>query len=300
MHLLTKLNTDSDNEYVACFLRYEKLLFSTNIFKIIQSKKYSLHFLKSYFCTLIAKIMNLVIDQGNSTVKAGIFSNEGLFYSTVFEKFGKNEVTSLLKQFEISNAILSSVVNVECELVNYLDEVFEKFILLDERTPLPIENLYKTPETLGKDRIAACVGANCLKPNANLLVIDAGTAVTYDVVNVKNQYVGGNISPGLEMRKKALHTFTQKLPLIELEDSVPMFGSTTNEAILAGVVNGLIYEMEGYISSVSSVYPNLSIFLTGGDAFYFEKKLKSSIFANQNLLLVGLNRILNFKCQKEA
>jgi type III pantothenate kinase len=244
--------------------------------------------------------MNLVIDQGNSTTKVGVFSNETLLYSTVFERFEKNEVISLLKQFGISNAILSSVIDVECELINYLNEVFEKFILLDEKTPLPIENLYKTPETLGKDRIAACVGANYLKPNTNLLVIDAGTAVTYDVVNAKNQYAGGNISPGLEMRKKALHTFTQKLPLIELKDSAPMLGGTTEEAILAGIVNGLIYEMEGYISSVSSVYPGLSVFLTGGDTFYFEKKLKSSIFANQNLLLAGLNRILNFKCQKEA
>ena len=238
--------------------------------------------------------MNLVIDQGNSTTKVGVFSDETLFYSTVFEKFGKSEMLLLLKEFKISSAILSSVIDVEYELVDYLDEVFEKFILLDEKTPLPIENLYKTPETLGKDRIAACVGANYLKQDTNLLVIDAGTAVTYDVVNAKNQYVGGNISPGLEMRNRALYTFTQKLPLIEMKDSVPMLGATTDEALLAGIVNGLIYEMEGYISSVSSVYPNLSIFLTGGDAFYFERKLKSGIFANQNLLLTGLNRILNF------
>ena len=275
----------------------KNLLFPTNIFKIIQSKKYLLHFLKKLFLQdafKIARSMNLVIDQGNSTTKVGVFSNETLFYSTVFEKFGKNEVISLFKQFEIPNAILSSVIDIERELINYLDEVFEKFVLLDEKTPLPIENLYKTPETLGRDRIAACVGANYLKPNTNLLIIDAGTAVTYDVVNAKNQYVGGNISLGLGMRRKALHTFTQKLPLIKMKDSAPMLGSTTNEAILAGVVNGLIYEMEGYISSVSSVYPNLSVFLTGGDAFYFEKKLKSSIFANHNLLLVGLNRILNF------
>ena len=238
--------------------------------------------------------MNLVIDRGNSTAKVGVFSDETLLYSTVFEKFGRGEVVSLLKEFGISKAILSSVIDIERELVDYLDGVFEKFILLDEKTPLPIENLYKTPETLGKDRIAACVGANYLKPDTNLLVIDAGTAVTYDVVNAKNQYVGGNISPGLEMRNRALHTFTQKLPLIEMKDTVPMLGATTDEALLAGIVNGLIYEMEGYISSVSSVYPNLSIFLTGGDTFYFERKLKSPIFANQNILLTGLNRILNF------
>ena len=179
-------------------------------------------------------------------------------------------------------------------MVDYLKNRAKKFIQLDENTRLPIENLYKTPETLGQDRIAACVGANFLMPDTNLLVIDAGTAITYDIVNAKNQYVGGNISPGLEMRKNALHNFTQKIPLIEITELVPAFGATTNEAILAGVVNGLIYEIEGYISLTSNVYPKLSVFLTGGDAFYFEKKLKSTIFANENLLLVGLNRILNF------
>ena len=244
--------------------------------------------------------MNLIIDQGNSFTKTGIFSGEELVYTAIFKRLEEKDLESFFELYPVSAAIWSSVANPEYGVIGYLKKKLEKFVLLDENTPLPIENLYKTPETLGKDRIAACVGANYFKPNANLLVIDTGTAVTYDVLNVKNQYVGGNISPGLEMRKKALHTFTQKLPLIEIKDSAPMLGTTTDEAILAGIVNGLIYEMEGYISSFSSVYPDLSVFLTGGDTFYFEKKLKSSIFASQNLLLVGLNRILNFKCQKKA
>ena len=238
--------------------------------------------------------MNLIVDQGNSFTKIGIFSDKELLHTAIFKQLGKKELESLFELYPVSATILSSVVNPEYEMIEYLKKRSKKFILLDENTPLPIENLYKTPETLGKDRIAVCIGANYLKPNANLLVIDAGTAVTYDVVNAKNQYVGGNISPGLEMRRKALHTFTQKLPLIEMKDSAPMLGTTTDEAILAGIVNGLIYEMEGYISSLSSIYPDLSIFLTGGDLFYFEKKLKNSIFADSNLLLAGLNRILNF------
>lgn len=240
--------------------------------------------------------MNLVIDQGNSSAKIGIFAEETILHTEVFEQFGEREFYFLSGQYAITNVIISSVIEIGCGLVDFLKKRSEKFLLLDENTPLPIENLYKTPKTLGKDRIAACVGANLLKPDSNLLVIDAGTAITYDVVNSRNQYVGGNISPGLEMRKRALHTFTQKLPLIEIEENVPMLGASTNEAILAGIVNGLIYEIEGTIASVSSVYPDLSVFLTGGDAFYFDKKLKSSIFANQNLLLVGLNRILTFRC----
>ena len=244
--------------------------------------------------------MNLIIDQGNSFTKTGIFSGEELIHTAIFKQLETKNLELLFESYPISAVILSSVTNPEYEVIEFLKKKAEKFVLLDENTPLPIENLYKTPETLGKDRIAACVGANYFKPNTNLLVIDVGTAVTYDVLNVKNQYVGGNISLGLEMRRKALHTFTQKLPLIEMKDSVPALGTTTEEAILAGIVNGLTFEMEGYISAVSAVYPNLSIFLTGGDTFYFEKKLKSRIFANQNLLLVGLNRILNFKCQKKA
>ncbi|MDR1729968.1 MAG: type III pantothenate kinase [Prevotellaceae bacterium] len=244
--------------------------------------------------------MNLIIDQGNSFTKIGIFLDKELIFTDIFKQLEVENLESLFGTYPVSAVILSSVVNPEKSVIEYLRKKTKKFILLDEHTPLPIENLYKTPETLGKDRIAACVGAHFFKPNADLLVIDAGTAVTYDVVNAQNQYIGGNISPGLEMRRKALHTFTQKLPLIEMKDAVPMLGATTEEAILAGIVNGLTYEMEGYISALSAAYPGLSVFLTGGDAFYFEKKIKSSTFASQNLLLVGLNRILNFRCQKKA
>jgi type III pantothenate kinase len=240
--------------------------------------------------------MNLVIDQGNTYTKTAVYLNEELIYLGNFEKFGEKEVQHICEKYMISRSIISSVVETDPCVIDFLKQHTEKFILLDEETPLPIENLYKTPSSLGKDRIAVCVGANYLLPSRNLLVIDAGTAITYDVVTAKNQYIGGNISPGLEMRKKALHTFTQKLPLIEISESVPMLGSTTEEAILGGIVNGIIYEISGYINNLSAVYPQLSVFLTGGDANYFERKLKSSIFAivNRNLLLTGLNRILNY------
>jgi type III pantothenate kinase len=238
--------------------------------------------------------MNLIIDQGNTCTKVAIFHKEELLYTSSFKEFEEKEADYFFEKYAIDGTIMSSVVKTDPVLIGYLRKRIKKFILLDERTPLPIRNLYRTPCTLGKDRLAVCVGANYLLPDRNLLVIDAGTAITYDVVNVSNQYVGGNISPGMEMRKKALHTFTQKLPLIEIKESVPTLGSTTDEALLAGIVNGILFEIEGYISSISAVYPELSIFLTGGDANYFERKLKSSIFANRNLLLIGLNRILNY------
>jgi type III pantothenate kinase len=136
------------------------------------------------------------------------------------------------------------------------------------------------------------VGANYLYPDRNLLVIDAGTAITYDVVNSANNYVGGNISLGMDMRFKALHAFTSKLPLVASEHEAPLTGGDTREAIWSGVVNGLTYEIDGFIESFSAIYPKLLVFLTGGNAKYFEKRIKYCNFVVPNLLSLGLNRIL--------
>ena len=143
--------------------------------------------------------------------------------------------------------------------------------------------------------MAACIGANFLFSDRNLLVIDAGTAITFDVVNANNQYVGGCISLGLDMRRKALNHFTHRLPLVDLADDTPLIGTTTQEAILSGVVNGLVCEIDGIISNLSHVYPQLLVFLTGGNAKYFEKRIKNCNFAVPDLVLIGLNRILMFK-----
>ncbi|MCB9018460.1 MAG: type III pantothenate kinase [Paludibacteraceae bacterium] len=239
---------------------------------------------------------NLVIDQGNSSTKIGVFDKGVLLFSERYPMFGALEIASIWSRFEVEDSILSSVVDLDSELLSLLQAKSHRFVLLDESTPLPISNLYETPKTLGRDRLAVCVGANFLKPDSNLLVIDAGTAVTYDIVNSKNQYVGGTISPGLDMRARSLHNFTKKLPLVEVKEDVGIYGTTTETALQSGVLNGLVYEMDGYVNALSSVYPDLSVFLTGGSSFYFERKLKSVIFANQNLLLVGLNRILSFRC----
>lgn len=199
----------------------------------------------------------------------------------------------------LNQAILSSVKPVDAELLHYLSENFDFFIELDHQTELPIENLYETPETLGKDRLAAAVGANELFPNQNILVIDAGTAITYDLVSEKNQFVGGNISPGLQMRYKALNHFTGKLPLVSYSDEVQLIGKNTTDAIRAGVQNGIIYEIDRTIELFNTNYQNLQLVMTGGDSIFFDKKLNYSIFVHFNLTLIGLNRILEYNAKKK-
>jgi type III pantothenate kinase len=163
---------------------------------------------------------------------------------------------------------------------------------LTHETPLPIKNLYATPQTLGCDRLAAVVGAAHLYPNQNLLVIDAGTAITYELLSAKGEYLGGNISPGISLRFKALHHYTGKLPLCERADSYAPVGTDTQSAIAAGVLNGVLYEVQANVEQFSLKIPNLIAILTGGDADFFANRLKKPIFVVCDLVLIGLNRIL--------
>jgi len=162
------------------------------------------------------------------------------------------------------------------------------------QTPIPIENLYKTPDTLGKDRLAGVTGGQSLFPGRPLLVIDAGTAITYDFLNAAGQYQGGNISPGLTMRLGALHKYTRRLPRVQPRRQTPVMADNTVEAIAAGVQNGIIYEMNQYIEHFTNQYPGLITILTGGDSFFFDNKLKYPIFVEPNLILIGLNKILKY------
>ena len=191
------------------------------------------------------------------------------------------------------------MVNYSRELIDYLGSLYQLCIELDQSTSIPLVNKYRTPETLGYDRIAAAVGAYTICPHTNVLVIDAGTAITYDIVNSEGEFMGGNISPGLEIRFKALNKYTTRLPHLERpEEKPPLVGSSTKEAIEAGVVNGILFEMDGFIGTIGQDHPQLKVVLTGGDAKYFEGKLKSSIFVDLNLNLIGLNRILEHNAIK--
>jgi len=239
--------------------------------------------------------MNLVIDQGNTICKLAFFEkrDEPLDVTTCPE-LDVPFLEELIGCWHPEACIFSSVKMLSPEITVFLEENIPCFLLLSSKTPLPIRNSYKTPQTLGLDRIAAAVGAWSLQPGKTLLVIDMGTAITYDLVREDGVYLGGNIAPGIHMRLKALNQFTDQLPLVEPESGFLQIGNDTQTAIRGGVMQGIIYEADGYFSDLQRKYSNLFAFLTGGDLFYFDGRLKNSIFACKNLVLIGLNRILQY------
>lgn len=241
--------------------------------------------------------MNLCIDQGNSSTKIGVFSENELIYTEQVYQPDAERIMAIFEQYNIKYSILSSVIHPVDSLKEFLKRESEKYIELSHTTFLPIRNNYKTPETLGRDRLAAVVGAVSLMPETDLLVIDAGTAITYDFVDASGNYCGGNIAPGLTLRARSLYEFTQNLPLVEVTEEIDFIGSDTQSAIQAGILYGIVLEIDGYIERLMLKYPKLSVFLTGGSSFYFENKLKNRIFANENLVLIGLNRILQNNVQ---
>ncbi|MGB3948323.1 MAG: type III pantothenate kinase [Bacteroidia bacterium] len=245
--------------------------------------------------------MNLIIDIGNTRVKAALFEQGGLvqqwayFYTTeelpVVADF---IVKDILKSFEIKQAIVASVVE---PLDGFLIKIKEYVptLLFSSTTPIPIKNNYQTATTLGSDRLAAAIGGNRLYRNKNLLVIDAGTCIKYNFVSEKNEYLGGAISPGLKMRFKALNQFTSRLPLIEAQETfTTLIGQTTQQSILSGVQNGACAEIDAFIEQYNQLFQHLEVILTGGDAFFFEKRLKKPIFTDSFLILKGLNTILEY------
>ncbi len=239
----------------------------------------------------------LVIDQGNTLTKVALFENEELIFIKHLSSISSNVINNLeINGDAIPIGIISSVASDPSSITNYFKSI--RWLILDHNTRLPIINKYSTPETLGKDRLAAVVGASALLPDKNILVIDIGTAITYDFITKNKEYIGGSISPGLTIRFKALHTFTGRLPLVESEVFNELTGNNTNKSILSGIMNGVLFELNGFINEYEQLYPGLEIILTGGDAFYFDKKLKSHIFASPNLVLNGLKLILQHNFEK--
>ncbi len=244
-------------------------------------------------------MMNLIIDQGNTVSKLAVFNKGEIALRLTEPELNVSILKVILKEYpEISDCIISSVADYSKDIPGFLKDNLNNLIILNSETYLPIVNNYSTKETLGYDRIADAVGAFSIYPGNNVLIIDAGTAITIDLLTSKGEFYGGNISPGLDLRFRALNEFTKKLPLIEKVEVYPLLGKSTAEAILAGVINGAVFEMDGYIDILKSQYSDLKIILTGGDIKFFDKKLKNSIFAHSNLNLTGLNRILEYNVEK--
>ncbi|HAX95268.1 MAG TPA: type III pantothenate kinase [Prolixibacteraceae bacterium] len=243
--------------------------------------------------------MNLIIDIGNSLTKVYLFDEGRAVESFVIDKTIIPFIQQLLIDYKsIKRAIISSTRDYDPEISGLLDKLPDGWSELTSETELPIANKYKTPETLGKDRLAAVVGAQTLFPGRNVLVIDAGTAITYDIINELGEYYGGSISPGLLMRFRALHQFTGRLPLLMPRDRFEFPGNSTEEAIISGVEQGILFEIEAYIAHFKKNYKNLEVIFTGGDSNFFDSKLKNSFFVCSNLVAFGLNRILDHNAKK--
>ncbi|MFC0878463.1 type III pantothenate kinase [Saccharicrinis sp. FJH2] len=236
-------------------------------------------------------MMNLIIDEGNTRIKAAIFSKEKLLETLTCTSSDYEELILLTEKYHPYKCLISSTKSNLSDFADY-SESFSQFIFLDHTIKTPLNNLYETPETLGKDRLAGAVGGYHFYAGSTILVIDAGTALTFDYVDKDGNYLGGTISPGLNIRLKALNAFTSKLPLVEPEFSENILGKNTHEAIQQGVFNGITHEINGVCSGFLDNNPHGKVILTGGDAVFFEKYVKSTIFVIPNLVLIGLNTIL--------
>lgn len=239
---------------------------------------------------------HLVIDIGNSRSKIAVFQGDQLIRSEKVQVLDTTILGEYLKNSEITHSIISSVNDGIIALEDFLKQR-TAYIRFSTLLQTGIENKYKSPATLGLDRLAGIIGARTLFPDKNCLVIDAGTCITYDAINKDGMYEGGSISPGLKMRLKAMHNFTRRLPEVELVEYDDWQGYDTKSAMLSGVVNGAIEEVKGFIEIYNSKYSQLHVVLCGGDSIFFDYRLKNSIFAHAlktepDLVLIGLNEVI--------
>jgi len=239
--------------------------------------------------------MLLAIDIGNSYIKCAVFEQNTLLQKFVFKQDNAqiNFEIILKKHPKITKGVISSVANLDENTFSYLKENIE-LLQISNSTKFPFVNTYKTKETLGIDRLVLSAGAVLNFENQNRLIIDAGTCITYDYINSKNQYLGGAISPGLSLRYKCLNNYTAKLPLLENKEINYLIGKSTSESIYSGVINGLVNEIDGFITQYKELDKDLTIILTGGDADFLAKSIKNTIFANSNFLLESLNNLYTY------
>jgi type III pantothenate kinase len=237
--------------------------------------------------------MNLIIDIGNTRTKMATFRDNSMVAQLSDENSQYDRLIPFIQEnCPCTACIISAVAPMPRWLTDELKQIEMNPLLLESTTLLPFKNSYQSKETLGYDRIAAVAGACALYPSKNVLIIDAGTALTFDLKTEREEYVGGNISPGLTMRFRSLHEYTSRLPYLEPGETMAPLGNTTAEAIRNGVQLGIAWETEQYIEWLSNKYNGLIVLLTGGDSQFFENLLKKTIFVVSNLTLIGLNYIL--------
>ncbi|OYQ34392.1 pantothenate kinase [Flavobacterium cyanobacteriorum] len=244
--------------------------------------------------------MLLAVDVGNTKIKSAVFKDTALLGKYIFSK--NDAPASLENIFDNYTGIAVSILSVVGATDASLLQVLERFthvIQVTQDSAFPFTNRYATPQTLGVDRMVLAAGATLCYPGRHRLVIDAGTCITYDFIDADDNYLGGAISPGIRLRYEALHNFTAKLPLLSAEVPQGFTGNSTGSSIHSGVINGLLYEMQGFIRDYEEKYGDLTIILTGGDADFLAKQFKSTIFANSNFLLESLNYLYLYQSRND-
>ncbi len=237
--------------------------------------------------------MNLAIDIGNTRTKIGIFDNEIMRDVLVFEKDHTIDLLKIISANKIQKSIFSSTIEIPAYLLDALKTISQN-VILDAYTSLPFKNNYSSKDTLGKDRLALIAAAQAQFPNQNNLVIGCGTCITFNFINSENEFLGGSIHPGLKMRLKAMHTFTGKLPLVELENQADLIGNNTKSNMLSGVLFAASREIDGMLNDYLVKFSQLNVIITGGDTDLLVYRLKNEIFAIPNFTLIGLNHILEY------
>ena len=244
--------------------------------------------------------MNLVIDIGNTRVKSAVFKQDKLIEAWVWERSATmKNCADVLSSYQVTAVMVASVGGDFKELHHFLKSSVPHYFVLNATTLLPFTSRYDTPGSLGVDRIAVVAAAQYLYPSANCLVIDAGSCITYELITSEGIYLGGGISPGIQMRYNAMNTQTASLPLLSATDHtvfpIPTIGTSTVSCMHSGVLLGVRHEIAGWIAAIEADLENLTVILTGGDAKYLSKQLKSTIFAHPNLALVGINQLLQYQ-----
>lgn len=240
-------------------------------------------------------MLHLVLDIGNTRVKSGIFDGNRLVEQAIWQDWTLEELARYGNLAGADGVIVSSVAAYDPATRRQLEGTFARVLELTHETPLPFRNEYRTPETLGKDRLAAVAGAQALFPGAHCLVVDCGTCIKYDLLTAEGVYRGGNIAPGAAMRIRAMHAFTARLPEVPMSMPGDIIGHSTETALQNGALRGAVLEIEGFVRQFEQLFNPLRVILTGGDAAFFQPHLAlSSLHPEPNLTLTGLHHILQF------
>jgi type III pantothenate kinase len=234
----------------------------------------------------------LVIDAGNTAIKVALFENNVFVKTHRFDAKEIAQIGPLIEQIKPQTCVLSSVLNEKD--TQAIETLLLNVYRVDKQSKFPIHIHYNTIETLGMDRICNGVAMHGLLPNRNCVSIDIGTCLKFDFIDVQGIYLGGSISPGIQLRYKSLNDYTANLPLLKNTSNCPLIGSSTTESMQSGVINGMQAEIKGMMDSYMQEFDDLCFFISGGDASCFDFEGKNNIFVDENLTLKGLYLIYLF------